>query len=160
MEMINALQETVAASKADQDKLMAEVRVEHVLRQYQFRAELDASRASNEELRKANEELHRELQWLGEHSMGEQNPTTQERTRPMSFSQAIMDVVVPINFMTPKIVFTSTEDLEAHLIAFNAQMMILGGTNTMHYKLFMGTFTGTTLQLFIGLPDGHITSFD
>jgi len=30
----------------------------------------------------------------------------------------------------------------------------------MHYKLFMGTFSGTTLDWFIGLPDGHITSFD
>ena len=30
----------------------------------------------------------------------------------------------------------------------------------MHCKLFMGTFVGTTLDWFIGLPDGHITSFD
>ena len=30
----------------------------------------------------------------------------------------------------------------------------------MHCKLFMGTFAGTTLDRFIGLPDGHITSFD
>jgi len=64
METINALQEMVAASKGDQDRLMAEVRVEHVLRQEQFRAELDVSQASNEELRKANEELRRDLQRL------------------------------------------------------------------------------------------------
>jgi len=38
--------------------------------------------------------------------------------------------------------------------------MISGGTDAMHCKLFMGTFTGTTLWWFIGLPDGHITSFD
>ena len=30
----------------------------------------------------------------------------------------------------------------------------------MHWKLFMGTFAGTTLHWFISLPDGHITSFD
>jgi len=86
METINALQETVEASKDDQDRLMAEVQAEQVLTQDQFRLELDASRASNEEVRKANEELHRDLQWLGERSMGERSPTTQERARPMPFS--------------------------------------------------------------------------
>ena len=30
----------------------------------------------------------------------------------------------------------------------------------MHSKLLMGTFSGTTLDWFINLPDGHITSFD
>jgi len=39
-------------------------------------------------------------------------------------------------------------------------MMISGGTDAMHHKLFMGTFSGTTLDWFISLPDGHITSFD
>ena len=96
---------------------MAEVRAEQVLRQDQFRAELDVPRASNEELRKANEELRRDLQRLGERSMGERSPTTQERACLMPFSQAIMDVVVLTNFMTSKIVFTGTEDLEAHLTA-------------------------------------------
>jgi len=71
-----------------------------------------------------------------------------------------MDVVIPTNFMTPKITFTRTKDPKAHLTTFHAQMIILGGTNAMHCKLFMGTFTGTTLQWFIGLPNGHITSFD
>ena len=37
--------------------------------------------------------------------------------------------------------------------------MISGGTDAIHCKLFMGTFAGTTLHWFIGLPDGHITSF-
>ena len=144
METINALQETVAASKADQDRLMVEVRAEQVLRQNQFIVELDAL-ASNEELCKANEELRRDLQRLGERYMGERSPTTQERTRPMPFSQAIMDVVMPTNFIMPKIVFTGIEDPKAHLTAFNAQMMISGGTDDMHCKLFMGTFTSTVL---------------
>ena len=30
----------------------------------------------------------------------------------------------------------------------------------MHDKLFMNTFSGTTLDWFISLLDGHITSFD
>jgi len=43
METVNTLQETVAVSRADLERLMAEVRPEQVLRQDQFRAELDAS---------------------------------------------------------------------------------------------------------------------
>jgi len=39
-------------------------------------------------------------------------------------------------------------------------MIIFRGTDVIHCKMFMGTFTGTTLQWFSGLPDGHITSFD
>jgi len=30
----------------------------------------------------------------------------------------------------------------------------------MHCKLFMSTFSGRTLDWFISLPDGNITSFD
>jgi len=30
----------------------------------------------------------------------------------------------------------------------------------MHCKLFTGMFVGTALHWFIGLPDGHIISFD
>jgi len=71
-----------------------------------------------------------------------------------------MDTVIPASFMVPKITFTCVEDPEAHITAFHTQMMISGGTDAMHCKLFMGTFSGTTLDWFISLPDGHITSFD
>ena len=54
METVNTLQETVAASKADQKRVWAEVRVEQALRQDQFKVELDASWTSNEELHMAN----------------------------------------------------------------------------------------------------------
>jgi len=57
-----------------------------------------------------------------------------------------MNVVIPTNFMTPKITFTGIEDPEAHITAFHTQMMISDGTNAMHYKLFMGTFSSTTLD--------------
>jgi len=78
----------------------------------------------------------------------------------MPFSQAIMNAVIPTNFMTPKITFTGTEDPEARITAFHTQIMIIGGTNAMHCKLFMGTFSSTALDWFINLPDGHITTFD
>ena len=91
---------------------MAEVRVEQAHRQDQFRVELDVSRASNEELRRTNEELRRDLQHLGERVARERSSPIPVRARPMPFSQAIMNVVIPTNFMTPKITFTSTEYLD------------------------------------------------
>jgi len=38
-------------------------------------------------------------------------------------------------------------------------MIVSGGADTIRYKMFMSTFTGTALQWFSGLPDGCITSF-
>jgi len=146
METVSALQETVAASRGNQDRLMAEVQAEQVLRKDQFRAELDVSRASNGELRKANEELRRDLQRLGKRSMGDEARQLKKGLAFMPFSQAIMDAVITTNFMTPKIVFIGTKDPEAHLTAFDAQMMISGGIDAMQCKLFMGTFIGTSLQ--------------
>jgi len=67
---VTTLQEAIATSKAKQERLMAEVRTEQVLKQDQFMAEIDASQTSNEELRKANEELRKDLQQLGECSTG------------------------------------------------------------------------------------------
>jgi len=99
-------------------------------------------------------------QQLRERSIGERGPTVRPRTRPRPFSQEIMDVVIPISFITPKIVFTGAEDPKAHLTTFNAQMMISGGMDVMHCKMFMGTFTGMVLQWFVGLLNSHITSFD
>ena len=62
--------------------------------------------------------------------------------------------------MTQKITFTGITDPEAHITTFHTWMMISGGTDAIHCKLFMGTFSGTTLDWFISLPDGHISSFD
>ena len=123
-------------------------------------AKIDVSRASNEELHKANEELRKNLQQLDEQSTGKRGPIAQLRACPKPLSQAIMDALIPAKYITPKIVFTGVEDPESHLTVFNAQMVISGGINAIHCKMFMGTFTGTTLHLFSGLPDGHITSFD
>ena len=160
METIRTLQQAVEASKADQERVLAEVQAEQALRQDQFRIELDVSLRDNEELRQVNEELRRDMQRMGERAVGEQSPPIPVRARPIPFSQAIMNVVIPTNFMTPKITYTGIEDLEAHITTFRTQMMILGRTDVMHCKLFMGTFSGTTLDWFISLPDRHIISFD
>jgi len=115
-------------------------------------AKINASRASNDELRKTNDELRRNLQHFDKRSAGEQGPIAQLRARPIPFSQAIMDAVIPANFITPNIVFTGVENPETHLTTFNAQMMISGRMDVMHCKMFKGTFTSTTLQWFVGLP--------
>jgi len=160
METIRALLQTVVVSKADQNRILAEVRAEQAASQDRFHVDLDASRTNNEELRRANEELRKDLQHVGERVAGEQTPPIPVRARPMPFSQAIMNVMIPTNFMTLKITFTCTEDPKAHITALHTQMMISGETDAMHCKLFMGMFSGTTLDWFISLPDGHITSFD
>jgi len=83
---------------------------------------------------------------MGEHTTGEQILTVPVRARPMPFSQAIMDIVIPASFIGPKITFTGVEDPEAHITALHTQMMVSGGTDAMHCKLFMSTFSGTALD--------------
>ncbi|XP_068473502.1 uncharacterized protein [Phaseolus vulgaris] len=70
-----------------------------------------------------------------------------------------MDVVIPATFVGLKANFTGVEDPKAHLTAFHTQMMLTRGSNAVHCNLFMSTLTGTTLNFFISLPDGHVTSF-
>jgi len=82
-----------------------------------------------------------------------------ERDCPKPFLRAIMDEPMPANSVAPKIAFMGVEDPGSHLIAFNAQMIITGGSDAVRCKMFMGTFTGTTIQWFSGLPNGHISSF-
>ena len=93
----------------------------------------------------ANEELRRNLQQLDERSTGEQGPIAQLRARPKPFLQAIMDAAIPVNYITPKIIFTGVEDPESHLTSFNAQMIISGGTNAIHCKMFDGRGPRTSL---------------
>jgi len=38
-------------------------------------------------------------------------------------------------------------------------MIISSGLDAVQCKMFLGTFTSTTIQWFSGLPDDHITSF-
>ena len=104
METIRALQQEVAVSRVDQDH---------------FQVDLAASQASNEELRRTNEELCRSLQQAGERAVDERAPPIPPRARPMPFSQAIMDAVILATSMGPKVTFTGVEDLEAHLTVFH-----------------------------------------
>jgi len=145
METMRTLQEAVAASRVDQGR---------------FQVDLAASQANNEDLRRTNEELRRSLQQEGERAVDERTPPIPPRARPMPFSQEITDGVLPATSMGPKVTFTGVEDLEAHLTTFHIQMMLTGGSNVMYCKLFMSTLAGTTLEWFISLPDGHITTFD
>jgi len=159
METIRVLQQAMAVSRAEQDRVLAEVQAEQAANQDLVQYDLAVLCANNEELHIANEELRRDLQRMGERTNDEPNPPITVRALPRPFSQAIMDTVVPASFMVPKIAFTGVEDPEAHITAFHTQMMISGRTNAMHCKLFMRTFSGITLDSFISLPNGHITSF-
>jgi len=125
-----------------------------------LQAEVAASRADNAELCRANEELRRGLQHVGERTADERAPPVPLRARPMSFSRAIMNVVLPTRSLGPKVSFTGVEDPEAHLTAFHTQMMLTGGFDAVYCKMLMSTLSGATLEWFISLFDGHITSFD
>jgi len=39
-------------------------------------------------------------------------------------------------------------------------MMLTGGSDAVYYKLLMSTLAGATLEWFVSLPDGNITTFD
>jgi len=61
-----------------------------------LQAKVAASRADNAELRRANEELRRGLQHVGERAMDECAPPVPLRAHLMPFSRAIMNVVLLI----------------------------------------------------------------
>jgi len=110
METMHALPETMVASRMDQERIQVD---------------LAASQARNEELRRTNEELRRNLQQhAGERVVEEQAPPSPPRAFPMLFSQPIMDVVIPTTFVGPKATYSGVEDLEAHLTTFPTQMML------------------------------------
>jgi len=116
--------------------------------------------ARNEELQRTNEELRRGLQnQAGEREVEDEQPATPLRDFPMPFSQVIMDAVIPATFVGPKATFTGVEDPEAHLTAFHTQMMLVGDSDAVRWKLFMSRLVGIAMDWFISLPDGHVTSF-
>ena len=80
MEMIRALQENVAASRVEQERM---------------HEDLVASQARNEELNRVNEELRKALQEQKERAdVDRVAPPSPPRIFPMPFSQEIMDTVV------------------------------------------------------------------
>ena len=143
--MMQGLQEAMAASKVEQERMQAD---------------LAAFQARNEELCRANEELRRGLvnnSVLRDADEREYFTPLREFSTP--FSQSILEAVIPNTFVGPKVTFTGMEDPEAHLTAFHTQMMLVGGSNAVRWNLFMSTLTGMTMDWFISLPNGHITSF-
>jgi len=68
---------------------------------------------------------------MGENTTNERTPPIPVRARPMPFSQTIMDTIIPVSFMSPKITFTGVKDLEAHITTFHIHMMISGGADAM-----------------------------
>jgi len=119
MDMMRTLQENVAASRSEQERM---------------HEALVASQARNEELNRINEELRKALQ---ERAVGDRSaPPSPPRSFPMPFSQEIMDSVVPANTVAVKASFTGVEDPEAHLTAFHTQMMLSGGSDAVYCKVF------------------------
>jgi len=144
MEMMQGLQEAMAATRTDQERI---------------KIDLVASQARNEELHRTNEELRRDLRNQAGDRETEKRECLFRKEFSMPFSQAIMDVVIPAMFVGLKATFTGMEDPEAHLTAFHTQKMLVGGSDAVRCKLFMSTLVGTVMDWFISLPDGHVTSF-
>jgi len=138
--MVQGVQEAMAASRADPERMQAD---------------LTASLARNEELHRTNEELRRDRRDVDE---PEAASPLREFTTP--FSQAIYGAAIPNTFTGPKVIFTGKEDPEAHLVAFHTQMMLVGGSDAVKCKLFMSILTGMALDWFVSLPEGHVTTFD
>ena len=139
MGMMQGLQEAMAASKAEQVRMQAD---------------LAASQARNDELHRTNEELRR-----GWRDVDKPEAVTPPREFSTSFSQVILETAIPNTFTGPKVTFTWIEDPEAHLTAFHTQMMLVGDSDAIWCKLFMSTLTGMAMDWFVSLPEGHITSF-
>jgi len=142
LEIMRGLQDDMADSKIEQERMQAD---------------LDASHVRNDELRRVNEELRRSLR---NNRVQRENEEVEHLTPPREFStpfsQEILDAPIPNTFAGPKAIFTGMEDPEAHLTAFHTQMVLVGGSDAARCKLFMSTLTGMAMDWFISLPSGHI----
>jgi len=101
MGMMQGLQEAMAASKVEQERM---------------HADLAASHARNKELHRTNEELRR-----GWRDTDDPELVTPPREFSTPFSQPILETVIPNTFTGPKVTFTGMEDPEAHLTAFHTR---------------------------------------
>jgi len=132
MGMMQGLQEAMAASKAEEERMQAD---------------LAASQARNEELCRMNEELCRG--WRNHTRLrdgDEPEGSTPPREFSTPFSQLIQETVIPNTFVGPKVTFIGMEDPEAHLTVFHTQMMLVGGYDTVKCKIFMSTLTGMAMN--------------
>jgi len=145
MRVMQGLQEAMAASRAEQECIQLD---------------LAALQARNKDLHRTNEELRCGLRnQSGSRETKDRECFTPPREFAMPFLQAIMEAVIPPTFVGSKATFTGVEDPEAHLTAFHTQMMLVSGSDTVRFKLFMSTLVGVAMDWLISLPDGHVTSF-
>ena len=132
LEIMWGLQDDMAESKMEQERMQAD---------------LEASHVRNEELHRVNEELRRGLRNnQGQREHDEMENLTPPREFSTPFSQEILDVAIPNTFAGPKAIFTGMEDPEAHLTAFHTQMVLVGGSDAARCKLFMSTLTGMAMD--------------
>ncbi|XP_068498472.1 uncharacterized protein [Phaseolus vulgaris] len=144
MEEMQGLQEAMAASRAEQERIQLDLVV---------------PQARNEELCRANEELRRGMRnHPGNREAEDRECFAPPREFPMPFSQSIMEAVIPPMFVGPKVTFTGMEDPEALLTTFHTQMMLVGGSDAVRCKLFMSTLAGMIMDWFISLSDDQVTS--
>lgn len=92
MGMVQGLQDAMAASKVEQERMQAD---------------LAASQVRNDELHRANEELRHG--WRGR---DEPETAFPPRKFTTPFSQAILETAIPNTFTGPKATFTGVEDPE------------------------------------------------
>jgi len=113
-----------------------------------------------EELQKANEKLKQMLRgWPVVHDSGA-NHMLRVNIDPQPFTKKIMEEQVLPHFMVLKMTpYLGSVDLETHLKAFEAQMLISRGFDAIRCKMFVGTLTGTALQWFSRISDDMIKSF-
>ena len=105
LEIMPGLQDDMAESKLEQERMQAD---------------LEASHVRNEELHRINEELRRGLRNnRGQREHDEMENLTPPREFSTPFSQEILDAVIPNTFAGPKVIFIGMEDPEAHLSAFH-----------------------------------------
>jgi len=141
MEMMQGLQDEMAESRVDQERMQAD---------------LAASRARNEELHRINEEVRRGLSNNpGQREQDETERLTPPREFSTPFSQEILEAVIPNTYAGPKVICTGMEDSEAHLSAFHTHMVLVGGFDAVKCKLFMSTFTGSSRRKSPGQRKGQ-----
>lgn len=76
------------------------------------------------------------------------------------FSEEIQTVVVPQHFREPVIMaYNSSGDPKDHVTAFETQMFISSGDNTIICKMFLGTLKDVALRWFIRLSLRSVTNF-
>ncbi|XP_027910362.1 uncharacterized protein LOC114169420 [Vigna unguiculata] len=112
-----------------------------------------------EQLRKADEEIQNRLEATraGYRYASRLNPDVGDAS---PLANTIMEEPIPQNFVIPKIApFTGSSDPELHLKAFQARMLISGGSDAIRCKMFMGTLAEIVLEWFNTISSSSINSF-